>query len=267
MKDHEGEANTEPFRLRPMFRTRFARDILTEFLPPTRAGKRQRAILLCDGMPSIPRKQPLGEFLSAKAYWVFYPRYRGAWESGGEFLAQSPHLDILDVIGGLSGEFRELAFGRRFRPEVEDVFVIGGSFGGAAALLCSLDDRVKKVVANCPVVDWAILGREQKKETSNPSYAAYIRAAFGEGYRLPDRNWKKLFGGKFYNPAYHAGEFNAAKVLMFHAQDDPYIPYQSVVKFARTTGARLKLLRRGGHLSTSLIVPKYWRQIREFFES
>ncbi len=250
-----------------MFRTRFARDIVTEFLPPVRAGKTQRAIILCDGMPSIPRKQPLAEFLSAKGYWVFYPRYRGAWESGGEFLARSPHLDILDVIRGLSKEFRELAFGRRFRVSAEEVFVIGGSFGGAAAILASLDSRVKRAIANCPVVDWAILRREQKKETSNPSYAAYIRAAFGLGYRLPDRNWKKLLGGKFYNPAYHAAEVDPSKVMMFHAQDDPYIPYQSVRKFARVTGVRLKLLRRGGHLSTSLIVPKYWREIREFFES
>jgi predicted alpha/beta hydrolase family esterase len=54
---------------------------------------------------------------------------------------------------------------------------------------------------------------------------------------------------------------------MFHAQDDPYVPYRSVQKFARLTGARLKLLRRGGHLSTDLIVRKYWAQIRDFFES
>ena len=250
-----------------MFRTRFKRDVVTEFLAPTRPGKRQRAIVLCDGMPSIPRKQPLAEFLSGKGYWVFYPRYRGAWESGGEFLARSPHLDILDVIGGLAREFRELAFGRQFRLAVDEVFVIGGSFGGAAALLCSLDPRVKKVVANCPVVDWAILPREEKKETSNASYAEYIRAAFGTGYRLSDKNWKKLRGGKFYSPLYHARDITASKVMMFHAQDDPYVPYRSVQKFARLTGARLKLLRRGGHLSTDLIVRKYWAQIRDFFES
>jgi pimeloyl-ACP methyl ester carboxylesterase len=249
-----------------MFRTRFARDIVTEFLPPARSGKTHRAIILCDGMPSVPRKQPLAEFLSLKGYWVFYPRYRGTWESGGEFLERSPHLDILEVIGGLSKEFRELAFGRRFRVLVDEVFVIGGSFGGAAAILASLDPRVKKVVANCPVVDWAILPREEKKETSNPSYSAYIRSAFGNGYQLSDRNWKKLHGGKFYNPAYHAREITPSKVMMFHAQDDPYVPYQSVRKFARFTGVRLKLFRRGGHLSTDLIVRKYWGQIREFFE-
>jgi len=249
-----------------MFRTRFARDIVTEFLPPAHARKAHRAIILCDGMPSIPRKQPLAEFLSGKGYWVFYPRYRGAWESGGEFLERSPHLDVRDVVGGLSKEFRELSFGRRFRVRMDEVFVIGGSFGGAAAILSSLDSRVEKVIANCPVVDWGILSHEQKKETSNPSYAAYIRASFGNGYRLSDKNWKKLRGGRFYNPIYHASEINPSKILMFHAQDDPYVPYQSVARFARLTGVRLKLLRRGGHLSTDLIVRRYWALIREFFE-
>jgi pimeloyl-ACP methyl ester carboxylesterase len=252
-----------------MLRTRFAGDVVTEFLPPAGARKIQRAIVLCDGMPSIPRKQPLAEFLSRKGYWVFYPRYRGSWESGGTFLARSPHLDILDVVDGLSKDFREVAFGRRFRmsSDLAEVFVIGGSFGGAAALLCSLDPRVKKVIANCPVVDWSILAREQKKETSNPSYAAYIRAAFGNGYRLSAKNWAKLEGGKFYNPAFHAREITASKVMMFHAEDDPYVPYRSVLKFARSTGVELKLFRRGGHLSTDLIVRKYWREIRAFFQA
>jgi len=248
-----------------MFRTRFAGDIVTEFLPPRRGAKRQRVIILCDGMPSIPRKQGLADFLSAKGYWVFYPRYRGAWESGGIFLERSPHLDILDVIGGLKREFRELAFKKRFRVAAEEVFVIGGSFGGTAALLCSLDPRVKNVIANCPVVDWAILPREQKKETSNPSYAAYIREAFGAGYRLSERNWQKLSRGDFFNPNFHALEITPSKVRMFHAENDPYVPYRSVKKFAALTGVKLKSLRLGGHLSTDMIVRKYWTQIEDFF--
>ncbi len=250
-----------------MFRTRFARDIVTEFLPPARPAKTTRAIILCDGMPSIPRKQPLSEFLSKKGYWVFYPRYRGAWESGGQFLQLSPHQDVLDVITGLDREFHELAFGKKFRVKLEEIFVIGGSFGGPAAILSSRDPRVTKAVANCPVVDWSILRREQKKETSNPSYTAYIRDAFGNAYRLSEKNWQKLQTGKFYNPIHHAGEITAAKLLLFHAQDDPYIPYQSVRKFAALTGAKLKLLRRGGHLSTDLIVRKYWLEIQRFFET
>lgn len=41
-----------------MFRARFKNDIVAEFLPPARSGKKQNVIILCDGMPSVPRKQP-----------------------------------------------------------------------------------------------------------------------------------------------------------------------------------------------------------------
>jgi hypothetical protein len=145
--------------------------------------------------------------------------------------------------------------------------VIGGSFGGSAAILSSLDPRITKVIANCPVVDWAILRKEQKKETSNPSYPAYIRAAFGNGYRLSTKNWNKLHGGVFYNPAHHAKDLTASKILMFHAKDDPYIPWKTVDAFARRVGIRLKLLSRGGHLRTESVVQKYWPQINRFFDS
>ena len=248
-----------------MFRARFKNEIVAEFLPPVRPRKRQRVIILCDGMPSIPHKQALAEFLAGKGYWVFYPRYRGAWESDGEFLKTSPHLDILDVIDELPKGVRDIAFGERFVPAPQEVFVIGGSFGGAAAILASLDPRVKKAIANCPVVDWRILAASERAETSNPNYAAYIREAFGRAYRLSDRNWRKLHNGMFYNPAYHIKDIVPSKVMMFHAWDDPFVPYKSVKGFADRTGIRLKSLRRGGHISTDGTVRKYWPQIKQFF--
>jgi pimeloyl-ACP methyl ester carboxylesterase len=250
-----------------MFRTRFGKDIVAEFLPPARAGKRHKVIILCDGMPSIPRKQALAAFLSRKGYWVFYPRYRGAWESGGQFLEKSPHEDIGDLIDRLPKGIREVTFGQRFMLSPDEIFVIGGSFGGAAAILSSLDARVKKVIANCPVVDWSILAKSEKAETSNPNYAAYIREAFGNAYRLSDRNWKKLSSGRFYNPLYHIQEITPSKILMFHAKDDPYVPYVSVESFAKRGGVRLKSFQHGGHLSTERIVQKQWPVIKRFFEN
>jgi len=250
-----------------MFRTRFKGQIVTEFLPAAGRSKKPRAIVLCDGMPSMPRKQPLMEFLAGKGYWVFYPRYRGAWESDGQFLARSPHEDVLDVIEAIPRGFRESAFGQRFQVSPDEVFVIGGSFGGAAAILATLDRRVAKAVANCPVVDWAILPEAEKAETSHRSYAAYIRQAFGNGYRLSERNWRKLLGGRFYNPAHHAAEIDAAKLMMFHAKDDPNVPYKSVREFAEKTGVKLHTLERGGHISTDYVVRKYWKKIERFFGS
>jgi pimeloyl-ACP methyl ester carboxylesterase len=250
-----------------MFRTRFKQEIVAEFLPPARSSKKQKVIILCDGMPSVPRKQPLATFLSAQGYWIFYPRYRGAWESDGIFLEKSPHQDILDVIDELPHGVRESAFGRRFAVKPDEIFLIGGSFGGAAVLLASIDQRVQKAIANCPVVDWAILRRSERAETSNRIYAAYIRKAFGHAYRLSERNWSKLRDGKFYNPAHRSPEITASKILMFHAKDDPYVPWRSVDRFARRTGVKLRMLARGGHLRTEYVVQRFWPAISKFFNS
>lgn len=250
-----------------MFRTRFKNEILAEFLPPTLARKKQRVIILCDGMPSIPRKQGLCEFLAAKGFWVIYPRYRGAWESGGEFLQRSPQEDILAVLDELPGGFREIAFGREFSVTPDELFVMGGSFGGAAAILAALDSRVKKVVANCPVTDWAILERAEKAETSSANYAAYIREAFGNGYRLTDANWRKLRLKNFYNPWQRRKEIDGTKVMIIHAKDDPNVAYAGSDRFARATGCLLKPVQRGGHLSTEAVVRRYWLQIEKFFDA
>jgi len=250
-----------------MFRTRFKEQIVAEFLPPSRERKTQKVVILCDGMPSIPRKQPLSEFLAAQGFWVIYPRYRGAWESGGQFLEKSPHEDILNIIDDLPKEIEEIAFARRFRLSPDQIFIIGGSFGGAAAILASLHPRVGRVIANCPVVDWRILDRSEKVETSKTNYAEYIREAFGNGYRLSDANWKKLRSGTFYNPWHHRAEITASKVMIFHAKDDPHVPYQGSEQFAELTGITLKSLKRGGHISTDYIVRRYWTQIKKFFDS
>jgi alpha-beta hydrolase superfamily lysophospholipase len=249
-----------------MFRTRFKREIVAEFLPPARSHKKQQVIILCDGMPSVPRKQPLAKFLANKGFWVIYPRWRGAWESDGQFLKHSPEQDLRDIVDELPKGVRESAFGQQFTLKPEEIFVIGGSFGGAAAILASLDRRVDRVVANCPVVDWSILDDEQRKETSNPSYPAYLRKAFGNAYRLKETNWNKLRSGKFFNPAHEIGRLAPGKILLFHAKDDPYIPWQSVRQFAQAAGIKLKLLPRGGHLKTEETVIGHWPEIKRFLE-
>ena len=218
-------------------------------------------------MPSIPRKQPLAEFLAERGFWVVYPRYRGAWESGGEFLARPPHQDILDILDTLPAELEEIAFGRRFRLAPDQIFVIGGSFGGAAAILLSLDPRIVRVVANCPVVDWRILDTAEKAETSKASYPDYIRQAFGNAYRISDANWNKLRTGTFYNPWHLRNEIQGRKVLMFHAKDDLNVPFERTRTFADATGSKLKTLNRGGHISTDYVVRRYWREIGSFFGS
>jgi alpha-beta hydrolase superfamily lysophospholipase len=247
-----------------ILRARFKKDIICEFLPPaTRAGARpsNKVIILCGGMPGYPGKSAAPEFLSKKGYWIFIPRYRGTWESGGSFLKSSPHRDVLDVIDELPRGFRDLWSGKLYTIMHPEVYVIGSSFGGAAAILASRDPRVRKAVALSPVTDW----RASSKAEPIDKLRDFSRAAFGNAYRGTKKDFNKLRSGKFYNPAYEAASIDGAKLLIFHAKDDEIVHARTSVAFARATGAKLVLFPRGGHLSISdAMKSKLWK-IAELF--
>ena len=239
-------------------RTRFKKEIVAEFLPP--AKKSNKVIILCGGMPSYPgKKEDLMEFLAKKGYWTFIPRYRGTWESGGEFLKTSPHQDVIDVIDGIQSGFTDLWSGTNYKLPVPNFYLIGSSFGGPAAILASRDKRVKRVIALSPVIDWT------KEIKTLDLERDFTKSAFGAAYRLNRKNWNKLKTGKFYNPMNEVNKLNGKKLLIIHAKDDKVVSYRPSQEFARVTGCKLLVLPTGGHLSTSDL-PKFWKKIARFID-
>ncbi len=253
------------------FRTRFASDILTEFLPPSRISKKTRVIIFADGMPSVPNKKTLLEFFSKKGFWVFAPRYRGSWESCGKLLAQSPHKDILDVISGITTGFDDLwntSLSPHFKKKSfqlipNEIILIGSSFGGPAMLLASLDERVSNTVVISPVIDW----RKPGPDESLNFLIRFTEQAFGQGYRVANNGWKKIKSGQFYNPINHANKIDGTKLLILHAKDDRICRYSESKKFATMTKARLVSIPTGGHLAASVLLkPRYYKAFRHFID-
>jgi alpha-beta hydrolase superfamily lysophospholipase len=250
-----------------LLRVRIKKEIVCEFLPPaapTRRGARpsRKVIILCAGMPGYPGRKGLPEFLAQKGYWVFIPRYRGSWESAGSFLKISPHRDVIDVIDQLPRGFRDLWSGKIYKITRPEIYLIGSSFGGPAAILASRDPRVRRAVAFSPVTDWRVDSRAESLE----KLGMFARAAFGNAYRGTQRDWNKLKGGTFYNPAREAASVDGTKLLIFHAKDDKLVYARTSMAFARATGTQLVLLKRGGHLSISnTMAPEFWPRIKKFF--
>lgn len=242
-------------------RTRFGRDIIAEFMPPVRLGKHARVIILCDGMPTTPSKGSLLEFFARKGYWVFHPRYRGTWESGGSFLARPCDEDIGIVINGLTSGFRDAWSGRSFRLENPDITLVASSFGGATALLASRDLRVRRVVAFSPLVDWTSESRAEPMSFLK----RFTAEGFGQAYRGRSGVWSKLKSGTYFNPVRHAASIDGAKTLVFHARDDDNIPWRPVAAFAKRIGARIVLTKRGGHMGLGTAKkPAHWKRIAKF---
>ncbi|MEK7193450.1 MAG: alpha/beta fold hydrolase [Patescibacteria group bacterium] len=244
-------------------RTRFGKDIVAEFLPPRRRS--QNVIILCGGMPGYPSaKFPLLDFFSKKGYWVFSPRYRGSWESGGRFLRISPDRDVIAVIDQLPLGFKDLWNNKTYRVKPDKIYLIGGSFGGPAVILSSRDARITKAIAISPVVDF----RVRSKVDPIDWLGKFVKEAFGEGYRYSMKDWNKLKNGRFYNPVAYSDDLDGKKLFIIHAKDDDVVAWKPVQKFARRVGSQLMLLRSGGHLSMPLIVkPRFYKRIHKFLKS
>ena len=97
-----------------MFRTRFRQQIVTEFLPPPRHPRGSKADHPVQRYALDSAQAAAIGISPGKCFWIVYPRYRGAWERGGQFLEKSPHEDILDSIDDLPKGMDEIASGRRF---------------------------------------------------------------------------------------------------------------------------------------------------------
>lgn len=244
-------------------RTRFG-NIVCEYLLSAR--KPNRVLILATGMPGYPGGNGRAvHALAERGYSVFVPRYRGSWESGGKFLARSPHEDVLEVISGIQKSFTDAWTGERLRIAKPEFYVIGGSFGGPAAILASRDKRVKKAVALAPVVDW-----RAQEDTTEPveKLARFLAAGFGEAYRGDANVLKKLTSGKFYSAVREKKSVDGRKLLIIHAKDDDVVPFAPAKAFAHDVGARFEGLPRGGHLGvSSALKPHIWRRTEAFLRA
>lgn len=245
-------------------RTMFAEGIVAEFwIPQKPSGK---AFIIVDGCPTVPSKHTLGEFLARKGYWVFHPRYRGSWESKGEFLKYSPEEDVRIVALSLNLGFTNIYDQVTYLLDLREINVIGASFGGAAAILASRYPEINKVVAFAPVTDWAYNSKHGKGESFN-DFKRQLSEGFGDAYRFPDKNLRKLLTGKFFNPIMHVKEFDGGKIFLAHAKDDTVIPYQPTFKFAKLLGIKPMILTKSGHLSSRIATtPEVWKKVSGFLK-
>ncbi|MFB6181561.1 MAG: alpha/beta hydrolase family protein [Candidatus Magasanikbacteria bacterium] len=243
-------------------RTIFKDKIRAEFLPPNPSftsklffeSNQDKVMLYAAGMPAMPIKKYLLEFFSKKGYWAIHPRYRGCWESEGEFLAESPTRDILDVIEELPKGFPSIWEDEDYTVNPSKVVVVGSSFGGAAAILSTLSDQVDKAVCFAPVVDWTA---ESDGEPHDWLYSV-VDKAYGGAYNVNKEDWDKLQNGKFFNPAAKKDELDGDDIMIFHARDDETVLFEPVKEFSQEIDCKFVSKKEGGHLSVRNIKRFFW---------
>lgn len=243
--------------------------MIIEFLPPCRRDYAQHnnIMILCDGMPSVPNKKSLMEWFSAKGYWVFYPRYRGTWESTGTFLSQEPFHDIVECIDVVTQHTGFVSIWTKEHFVINpggSIYVIGASFGGSVALLSAMDPRVTKSIAIAPIVDWRIPSEREPLDWLQD----VLKQSFGEAYRFDSMGWQQLSQGNICQPIHAIANIPPQRIAIIHASDDPIAPYIPSIHFASQLGAIAYTPKRGGHLSLSCVRNFFIRRFMwNFFRS
>ena len=247
------------------FRTRFAKDIVAEVLLPLR--QTGRGAIMAISAPSAPYKKETLKFLAGHGYVVIFPRYRGTWESEGNFLEKSPAQDIRDVIIELAKKrsVYDVATKKKYAVRISAIHLFGGSFGGPAVLLNTDLPIVKKVIAQSPVIDWSAEGVDEPFDF----FVRYSCEGYGGAFRPKHKkDWQKLIKTDFYNPIAHMANIDGKKVFIIHCLDDIHVPYEPVIPFAQKTGATYYLKPKGGHLGFTYLPHKfYWKKIEKFLKS
>ncbi|HYF05841.1 MAG TPA: alpha/beta hydrolase [Patescibacteria group bacterium] len=234
-----------------ILRARINKEIVCEFAPPVGRAN-GKAVIIASGAPTYPKCAFIEKF-ARLGYFCVVPRYRGSWESDGTFLQRSPEIDIQDTIAQFEKGFVSIWDGVHYRPRIKKIILVGSSFGGPAALLCSKHTKVSSVIAVSSVVDWP----EIENGVENFTFTVrFFREAFGNGYRVAKYGWKRLYAGKFYNPATEIGKIDPKKIIFIHAKDDESVPYPAVKQFAHDLGAPIITLNKGGHLGTRVLFRK-----------
>lgn len=225
-------------------------EIIFEFTPPQKSSC--GIIVICEGLPSVPKRKELMVMLANNGFIVIFPRYKGTWESGGEFLKESPIKDIEEVLQVIKkGEVVELHASKKIKFPNCPIHLLGSSFGASVALALAGDKHIAKIVALSAIVDF-----KKHNETNNEEdlilVGEFIKRAFGEGYRFNDNRWREMANGNVFNPPQNINQETANNILIGYGKLDSKVNYKKIETYISDNKIKNVILEpNGGHLTFS----------------
>lgn len=215
-------------------------DIFCEFLLPFPDSSNIPSIILCEGLPSQPSQRVLMDTLANHGFAVFFPRYRGTWESGGVFLNESPVKDIESVAIALRNG---IVLGKHVFVS-GDISLMGTSFGGSVALCSAKSIKAHKIVALSPVPDFKTL-------PGLSSLRDFLQSMFTGAYRFNNNGWQALLAGELLNPSQALADVDANRILIIGGENDNQITPYILKTFATSHNIQCVIQSKTPHISFS----------------
>ena len=240
-------------------------DIFFEFLV---YPDRRDSIIILPGFPSSNVMDEIIYFLHEKGFNVFVPRYRGSYQSKGQFLRKNPIIDLINFIDQLKkGKAISLWDDSRISFETNQIFVFGGSFGGSMALaLTASSKEISKVVSVSPIWDFK-KHNKQSNEQNLDKMTNFVKRAYKNLYRYQFNSLIQAMSKfKEFTPEYYSNKLNIP-VLVFHDPEDKTVS----INHSRDMKTAIKNMQivesNTGHGLSIKLLDKHFDKIKAFLRN
>ncbi len=191
------------------------------------SNREYRFMIFCYGLPSHPYQHNPAkvEKLIESGFVLIYPHYLGTWASYGTMSWENCTNTILQTIDFLKGGNGENIYDdSKVLWKVEDITLVGGSFGGAVVLVAGAKSKyIKNIIAVCAPTNLRDHSRIPE-ETGEPIEKLYctVKNGWENLWRIPSKEeWDKLVDGSAdLNAIDYIEELKNKNVLLIHGDLD-----------------------------------------------
>jgi len=240
----------------------YKNDIFFEFLLQKKPAD---AIIFLAGFPNNNVYDELLLFFYKKGYHVFFPRYKGMYQSGGKFLEENIVKDINEFIKHIKkSKLKNLWDGREFTFSINKTFIFGSSFSGAIACGTGVFGNVDKLVLFSPVWDYNKHNKHGDEQDLN-HLLNFVKKAYKNCYKIEFKNlFKKMKEIKEINSKFYLTKLKIP-LLVLHDPSDKSVSIKHSEQFQKKFKFRL-IKHIQGHGMSFPIISNHFQEITSFLK-
>lgn len=222
-------------------------------------------------LPGFPARNDFNELMGAfydKGYHVFAPRYKGSYQSTGNFLARNPVNDLIMFVKNLDkGMAKSLWDNSKQYFKIHKKILVSNSFGGAVALgLAAKSGKFSHLILAAPVWDFK-KHNENWDEQNLQQLTDFVKRAYKSCYRIEFENInKKLEKFKETQPEYYLPKLQKFPILVFHDPNDKVVSFNHTKEMLPKLQKATYIEHYLGHELNEALLRTYWKEIDKFIK-
>jgi pimeloyl-ACP methyl ester carboxylesterase len=240
-------------------------DIFCEFIVQNKIAD---TIILLPGFPSSNKMDSEMKFLYNKGYNVFFPRFKGSFQSKGFFLENNPVEELKIFTDKLKKEkiinlwnMEEVSF------KINNLILFGQSFSGAISCgLVAVVNDFNKLVLFSPVWDFEKHNSSGEEQDLN-HLISFVKRAYKNLYRIKfDNLVQKMSKFKEVHDSLYIKEIKIP-ILVLNDPNDKTVS----IEHSKNLGRKLKNLKilehNLGHGFNLKILENCWGEIEKYLKN